>query len=833
MRTVKIITLCSFALFFACSGTSDPNPSDVPPSQDSDAISDSTEPQGDESQLDLGQDTLPDVPEDTPPEDVDPNEELLAPGPRGILKKAPLSSVTEENLAVTPNAPQIEFPVAIEQLPDLTQLKNFLGAPASNIEEVLAPTGVAVLPIKPTTDRFDFAYELLKENLGDGTTLITSDSVLHLYHLFFDQLLKNAEIKYFADDVTAMCKAMSHASAVQAVSLDGDLKEAAIRNQAYFAVCTTLMDPTWPVPAGISDDVTATLELITKHSGFEPNPIFMRGCPDKCQLCDPTIQRECNEEGWYCGCEDFSQYVPRGHYTQSETLERYFKALMWLGRIPFRIASNTETLQAVLATLLMTNLDIETQDGTVPLVDRWYRLYQVTGFFVGAADDLTFAEYDEAIKEALDVNNVQTLQNPETLAALKEKLRKLRAPAVLSGMLSIYQDLTKETQGFRFMGQRFTPDGYLMGQTVSPYVKIDTTTPDYAALRQGCDVPSDNVCEDITLEQINCVCYAGIDYGPYGPCRFLSRGLDVMSILGSKQADSILEMDNRFCAFQKVLGDLKEEFTKYTTQDWTQNAYWSWLHSLKPVLDTPGEGWPTFTQGLKWRLKQLRTALASWTQLRHDTILYVKQPYTPMVDTAMPEAYGGYVEPVPALYHRLAFLTDFTKTGLENLGVLPPEIKGAMNDMTSLLLSLRDIAMDEVAGNALTPKQQSVIDNYPDTYSYLIRVLAEVFMEPPEGDEGHTSKEPAGDGLRASLVADVHTDGNTRKVLEEAVGNLDWVIVLHKNPENEALVYSIGPIFTYYEFPHPMNDRLTDESWREMLNTSSPPDAPAWFEELY
>lgn len=34
---------------------------------------------------------------------------------------------------------------------------------------------------------------------------------------------------------------------------------------------------------------------------------------------------------------DFSQFKPRGHYEDSEELQRYFRATMWLGRTDFRL----------------------------------------------------------------------------------------------------------------------------------------------------------------------------------------------------------------------------------------------------------------------------------------------------------------------------------------------------------------------------------------------------------------------------------------------------------------------------------------------------------------
>jgi len=36
-----------------------------------------------------------------------------------------------------------------------------------------------------------------------------------------------------------------------------------------------------------------------------------------------------------------------------------------------------------------------------------------------------------------------------------------------------------------------------------------------------------------------------------------------------------------------------------------------------------------------------------------------------------------------------------------------------------------------------------------------------------------------------------------------------------------------GPVFSYYEFKQPMENRLTDEVWREMLETKAPSE-PEW-----
>ena len=77
------------------------------------------------------------------------------------------------------------------------------------------------------------------------------------------------------------------------------------------------------------------------------------------------------------------------------------------------------------------------------------------------------------------------------------------------------------------------------------------------------------------------------------------------------------------------------------------------------------------------------------------------------------------------------------------------------------------------------------------------------------------------------MVADVHTDGNTEKVLEEGVGYINTMIVAYKLPEGHILL-GAGPVFSYYEFKQPMAERLTDEKWREILNSENHPSAPEW-----
>ena len=786
-----------------------------------------------------GDPEVPDVVVTTPEGGAYAEGEIPDPG-------APLSEQVEAPLEVAPAGTSYTLPVDLATVQSLDAIQEkLLGALDEGQRARLAANGVLAVASTSQHDRFSAAYQDISETFWENPPIfISSDSVLHLYHLFYDQLLKFAEVKEFTTIMEGLLPGMALASAKLQDQLDGDLAEAARRNKAFFSVGARLVVPSFPVDADVLDLVKAELALIEDAKALKPSPIFNQDCPAHCDPCVGASQLECKD--YDCLCEDYSQYVPRGHYTQTEALQRYFRAMMYMGRIGLRMKSDMETRQAVLATHALKTLTVEYGGTQVAATSLWARIYRVTGFFVGASDDLTFFEYDKALREALGEDvQLEDLASDENLAKLRVVLDELRSPAILSGFVAALLDETQETKGWRFMGQRFAPDSYVLGQMVWDHVDPDLTGAAWADAVGACMTPPTD-CVEIAPEVSDCICYAGLQQAPenaYGVCRLLPRGLDVMAALGSEAALTLLEDDERWCGYTDQLSAMVDEFAGYTPADWTQNAYWGWLHALRPLLATQGEGWPVWMQTFAWRTKQLNTALGSWAQLRHDTILYVKQSYTPAVAGMGPMVFAGYVEPVPAFYHRLAFLSRFTRTGLEAFDLLPEDAGAAMERTEKLLTDFTTIAKKELDGVALTEAEQFVISQYADTLGEIIGELAAAVDQGPppapdptecgpDGDWCFLETELPGEAFKTSLVADVHTDGNTKQVLEVGTGMVDWVIVVHNTPE-DVLVASVGPIFTYYEFPHPMSDRLTDEAWRDMLATGTAPARPEWIAEVY
>lgn len=167
----------------------------------------------------------------------------------------------------------------------------------------------------------------------------------------------------------------------------------------------------------------------------------------------------------------------------------------------------------------------------------------------------------------------------------------------------------------------------------------------------------------------------------------------------------------------------------------------------------------------------------------------------------------GYVEPVPEFYARLLALTKMTKNGLGDLQTLSAEDKTRLESLESILSRLLELSKKELENQELTEEDYAFIRNFGEN---LDSVVAGV-------DTG---------GKQTTLVADVHTDTNTAKVLEEGTGEINLVLVAYKVPDGRIII-GAGPVIPYYEFKQPMQERLTDEKWREMLK-KNPPAAPAW-----
>jgi hypothetical protein len=665
-------------------------------------------------------------------------------------------------------APQAQPQAAVVQeaiAADLGNVRNPFVLSEEHLQR-LAQDGFVVSP--GVEKEFFTLYE--KARYDNQPVFVTSDSLLHVYHLLFDKVLRTAELERFIPLLHDLNAAVLAECDREYQALKGTpWEDAARRTVAFVAVGSRLLDPGIQTPTYAEDLVEAELALVEEAEGILPSPIF------------PGL-----EFG-----EDYTQYIPRGHYTRSDALKAYFKSMMWYGRMTFRLkpidpeAGRAETRSALLLAQALRTAEV---NGT-PALDVWMDLYSPTVFFVGRSDDLTALQYLDVIDQVYGAGiTAEDLADEEKLTQFIDLANQLPPPKILGLVIMDTDEVEAATKGMRFMGQRFVPDAYIFRQLI--YRNVGTREN-----RRG-----------------------------------LPMGLDIPAAMGSERAYQILEAlgETSYENYPEQMEKMRTWTASLTVADWTETLYNTWIYSFYPLMEVPGDGYPAFMRSQAWLDKQLNAVLGSWAELKHDTILYAKQVYAelgagPPPPPPVPPI--GYVEPVPEFFARLGALTAMTREGLESRGLLNDLDAQSLSQLEDLAGALQGMAEKELRGEPLTQEEATRIRYYGGELENLTMAAADSDMEDPFAPR-FMEEEP-----QAAVIADVATDPAPGLALEEAVGRVNpiYVVVPIVAPDGSSyLQVNRGGVFSYYEFPWPINDRLTDEKWRGMLDSGEAPPPPEW-----
>ena len=673
------------------------------------------------------------------------------------LVSAAFQTPTYQPLAVRAAVP------AYTVKPDLSNIANLkqFGAFTQAQKGLLSKNGFFASPEKDS--QLFFSYE--RNDYLVIPNFITADSVIQLYHIFYDYSLREVE----AERLVPLCQKLTTHMLAQSVSTyrhlpPGPVRDSALRNVAYFGVAAKSLGLSAALPEEARPLVEREWERITAHRGREDSSVFPYQV-------------------------DFSQFAVRGHYTRNEGLKRYFQAMMWYGLLPFALEwpVRQTAYPQIRQSLLITRDLYQSNLGGKPAIELWNRIYEPTVFYVETTDDHTPAEWREtAIKVWGHLPTPADLSDRAKLDAFHDLAMKLRPPRIATFPESAPQQVLGIPTGpqFRFMGQRSIPDSYMLQELVWSNVGTEEHK------------------------------------------RLMPMGLDILAAVGSLRAYRHLTSmgETKYDHYDDQLGKLRDEFAAKSESDWRRNLYWGWLWVLKGSIQPVGKGYPSFMRSDAWLDRQLNSALASWSELRHDTILYAKQSVTAECGNGaepgkQPPVPKGYVEPAAEVYHRLRWLTQTTRAGLRDRDLLTRALGDSFSRMDDLLAFLERVSVRELADQQLKAAEY-------DQIRLLGAELHNLFNQVSTAIGGKSGELISQSDDNMAVVADVHTDFTKSECLEEAVGQANHIYVVV--PIGGKLYLTRGSIFSYYEFAHPMADRLTDEAWQSMLGTEKQLEPPSW-----
>lgn len=656
---------------------------------------------------------------------------------------------------------------------------------------------------QPTT-RVDDWVDLYK-NIGgsyydrqpENSVFITSDFLLHVYHRLLEKQFEYIEQANFYPALREISDSLLQLSASSYLSeTDQKQKESYGRLSAYFLVSSAIL-------GNAADDYSRFKEYDFTDSKNDSKETVFKGMeelalankvPDFAKnsakqeiglifnansvSSSPLFGKYQSEAGLSLP-EDYTQYTPRSHYAKNAILRDYFRAMMWFGRTNFLLSSSELTQDAANISLLVGGANLK----------KWQSIYLPTVFFVGSSDDLNIYDY----QQAMDKTNFKS-SGADSIPKLQGELKNYKNPRIMSTaaigneIFSLTkEELQNKTKGFRFMGQRFTPDAFI-----------------FSSLTQGDELPDPKTGQKL----------------PSTP-----TALMVSSLMGSKVSGLLLDDWIKTNAPQsdKVIADkmasLTQYFDKISLEQWTQNIYWSWLYTLKSVINEKSDktGYPMFIKNQSWDKKNLQCFLGSWTELKHDTLLYAKQSYAEMGAGGSDEEPNpvpkGYVEPNVEFLDRLISLAALGNDGLKQFGLL--EAGGFEERNVKFLGSLqfyRKIAVAQLQNEKISDDDFEQLRASAGSLNQVLWPLpGEQLMEKD---------------ARSALIADVHTDIAKGQILYEADGIPNYIYVAVKDANGTRLAK--GLVYSYYEFTNPLVKRLTDadwQNWNYSNKTNIPPMA--------
>lgn len=602
----------------------------------------------------------------------------------------------------------------------------------------------------------------------DLPVYLSADSILHAVHRSYDEILKAIEQEALIPELRTMLTEMRAALAAGGATALG--ARARADADFYAAVALSLLDgaAVAPVAGASAGEIRSFVERAAAASGAEQTEIF-------------GVARTI----------DFSQFKPRGHYTDHPDLERYFRASMWLGRIDFRLIETQPDHTAVFHRRQLEGaLALHALMGPRAR-QSWERVDRTIEAFVGESDNMRLPELDAlladlGVRDLADLAQISDDRIADAIVAGGYGTQRISSHIMVNGLGDGTMPLSST---FLLLGQRYVVDSHVLSNVV------------YDRVQGGAQK------------------------------RMMPDPLDVaFAALGNDHAGLLLEDELRRWSYAPDLEAMRLLVDEHGPAFWEANLYNLWLASLRALSPGDLSALPSVARTEAWGRRMLNTQLASWAELRHDTILYAKQSYTGGATCEFPDA---YVDPHPAFY---AALGRFAAHGESVVAGLPLGDGWLAQRIVAWFQNLAEVA------SILEEMAQHQLDGVPLTEEHLAFINRAVRIHwgcgDPAGAEGwyadlffQSSQGPEYD----PTVADVHTQPT------DEAGNMVGK-VLHVGTAKPRLAVitvdtCVGPrayaglVSSYFERITEGFDRLDDPTWAAELKNTTPPDV-RWMQDL-
>ena len=633
-----------------------------------------------------------------------------------------------------------------------------------------------------------FGQSFLEIFNNDLPVFVSTDAILHAFHISYDRILKDVELGILIENVKQLLLILhSNQSLLDAKYGSIPEMQKMLRDVDVYLTIPLKLFKLNVSPYYIENNSIVN-QILTYIENLQPATISLFS--DTAKIID------------------WSQFKPRGHYVEDENswlnsdLPLYFKVMIWLGRTELYLTSPTGTYEddvpiKDLARQLIDSYLIKELIDETNSFSKYQEIESTIKIFAGEQDNVTLdnltylknaVNFDDA-NELLDSAKVVEFQ--DTLMNQSFAYQKILSQILISDPLS--PDSIVPASAFILFGQRFVIDSYITATVVFDRIKYNG-------------------------EKI---------------CRLKPSLLDVLFALGnSSSAQLLIEELNQY-HYSSNLAALRYLIDSYDYNFWNANFYSNWLdliRKLNPPIDR--SNLPLFMQTAAYWQEKINTQLASWAELRHDNLLYAKQSYTGGTVCSYPYS---YVEPFPEFYESLFDFATLAYNKLQTLNFSQPNYKYLIQeyftDLKNIADTLKSISTKELNNETLSNDEIDFLKNMiyhngdsgsgvPPYLGWYARLFYDDY---PYGNKGLLQSD--------HLVADMHavpTDclgGPLGWVLHTGTGPIDLGVFVTQWGDGVQTAF-IGPVMSYHEYTTSNFLRLTDQEWNDQYLQSAL--RPSW-----
>ena len=684
--------------------------------------------------------------------------------------------------SVLPAGPVAEVPVDLAQLGRTPGGDVRWAAAPRALREAVAAKGFGVLhPAHPVSRLGDFYASLRDDRVA---WVLTLDAMFFVTHLAVDRALADVDVTLVAPSLATMLRRLDLRLTAESRGAGADMTTPYLVARGVVAVALALVDPAYAAPEELVPLVQGEKARILTHEGVFVSP-------------------------WLGVPVDYSAMSPRGQADRDEAHANWFRAVAWLegaalaleglgeGSVRAQVDVATARVHARAALLLARLLDYEVD---AEAASAWDRVARVNELLVGSPDDPTARDLAQAASaQKLDVRNGDWFSNVAPVDRVRHATAKAKPARIDDGALG----------------------SVARAAGLDPRVPMGHLAPGIRPRRAAGRRPTRR-CSRRSSSRWSAR-FTGREPPPTDRdgVRAMPSALDVAAWLGSAEARLALHAagDDAYARYAEALDRQRPGAPAPTgalgaAPDAVPVD--ARRHRDAGSARRSGTACSRASASTKeWRERKGSVALGAWTKLRHDAtpmsrlqVLDLRvAPHLPVVSPV-----PVFVEPHPEAIAKCLSVVRQVERALVDSGSLPrtaPSI-AVLEEVDDLLWSSLGVAAHEASDRAVPPELQAALALFPAR----LRAL----------ESSLTSSGAA----EVPLVAGVHTDRPSGRALEEALGRVEELWTVMREPETHRLWLAVGASIPHAELVQPMAARWSDGVAREARRRRGRPVAARW-----